>query len=388
MNDQHTYLCRSPLLCILLLLSFIPIPAGTSQVEYYTPSENSLLHDMEDHFLHDHTLIEAAFILSGVTDPDSLQDYLDWYSDLLETIRGFHFDSIDRIGSANKVFNYLHGTWLLKYQLEATTLKDIRNAKKFNCVSATVLFNLICDDLGWPTDAFETPSHVYTIFQNFTESFRVENTSPIGFNIMKNLEAYSQYLAHFYPENQVLQIGLDRLYAYENSRGRLISNTELLGLLAYNRAYFALKQSRYSEAGALVRMARQFNYDSRSNVNFEMNLYNRWSRFLFEKKQYLKAFHVLSEAVARYPDESTFTINCISAFKNALRILWIKKNWPETRGMLNAMLDLGILTDQDFYHLTDYLTEWEQYLTAQKKTNECKEVSTAIKRVSSYLSEP
>jgi len=388
LKNNISYPGRRVVLCVFLLIPLVMISAQTFGSESCTQAEKRLLQDMEDHFLHDHALIEAACILSGVTDPDSIQHYLDWYSTLLKTIEAFHFDPMDRIGSANKVFNYLHGTWLQKYQLEATTLTDIKNVKKFNCVSATVLFNLICEDLGWPTEAFETPSHVYTIFPNFTEPFRIENTSPIGFNIMKNLQAYSRYLAQFYPENQVLHIGLDRLYLYENSKGRLISNTELLGLLAYNRAYFALKQSQYLKAGDLVRLARRFNYDSRSNIAFEIGLYSQWSRFLFEKKQYNKAFQVLSEAVLRYPDEQAFSVNCRSAFQNALRACWIKKNWPATRYLLNSMLDLDILSEQDFDHLIDRLAEWEHYLNTQQRMQESKEAALYIKRLYTIIPAP
>jgi len=40
----------------------------------------------------------------------------------------------------------------------------------------------------------------------------------------------------YYAENEALKIGLDRIYAHENANGRKITNTELLGLIAYNLA--------------------------------------------------------------------------------------------------------------------------------------------------------
>ena len=204
---------------------------------------NNLLDDLErdirdrrlDRFSH----IAAAFILSGAHNETELHRYLDWYRDLVSTIKDYRFDTFDRIGSAAKVFSYLHATHLEHYNETATTLIDIVNHKQFNCVSSTILYNLVCRDLGWPTEAFETPTHTYTVFPNFTQQIMVENTIPYGFNIMENLRQYNQYLLQYYPQERRLQIGLDRIYEYENSNGRPTDNTELLGLVAYNRAYFS-----------------------------------------------------------------------------------------------------------------------------------------------------
>ena len=201
----------------------------------------SLEEDISDGYLDDYSKIETAFILSGVTHPDSMQLYLDWYDQVLNKIKSFSFDVNDPMGSAQTVFIYLHNSWLEEYALESTTLADIARSKEYNCVAATILYNLICEEMQWTCEAFETPTHVYTILKNFRQKMIVENTNHMGFNIMKNLKAYSKYLSKYYPQNDVLRIGLDRLYYHENKNGRVINNTELLGLLAYNRAYLERK---------------------------------------------------------------------------------------------------------------------------------------------------
>ena len=161
----------------------------------------SLEKDIEDGYLEEYSKIEAAFILSGVTDPDSIDRYLAWYDQLLEKIKTFSFDFNDPIGSAQTVFMYLHSEWLKTYALESTTLADIVRNKEYNCVAATILYNIICEDLDWSCEAFETPTHVYTIFSTDRGQLIVENTSSMGFNMLKNLKAYSKYLAQYYPQN-------------------------------------------------------------------------------------------------------------------------------------------------------------------------------------------
>ena len=350
----------------LLLLPVLIHSAGSGRI--------SLQEDISDGYLNEYSKIEAAFILSGVTDPDSMPRYLDWYDQLLGKIRSFSFDYGDPVGSARTVFMYLHSEWLKTYALESTTLADIVRTREYNCVAATILYNLICDDLGWSTEAFETPTHVYTIFSNFSERLLVENTSPMGFDIMKNLQAYSKYLAQFYPEKEVLRIGLDKLYYYENSQGRVITNTELLGLLAYNRAYLAKKIKEFSSAYDYVLLAQQFNERSTSNINFEIGLYYTWGHQLYAQSDYRAAFAVFADGFYRYPDNQDFRKNTIITFFRSLQDYWPVKDWPATVTLIDEMVLLEILQDGDRNTVRRILAEWQRYFTAQNNTQNIDQV--------------
>lgn len=343
--------------------------------------EEKLRDDIRDNRLDRFSRREAAFILSGATHPDSLEACLRWYQNLLGTIKDYHLDPFDREGSAGKVFSYLHSTWLLKYKEEATTLLDVIRQKQYNCVAGTILYNLLCEDLGWSTEAFETPTHTYTIFTNFGNRVMVENTSPMGFNIMRNLQEYSRYLAQFYPQKQVLQIGLDRLYAYENSKGRVIDNTELLGLLAYNRAYFAKRDSDFETAYDYVMLAQSFNRDSRSNINFEIDLYFRWGQKLYEDSRFYDSFEVFADGAYRYPDNKELANNCKVTFFNGLRQNWENKNWGLTRQMAIEMWELDLLKDADWDRLQVVLRNWATFTYQGNRRKEALEAVELLERI-------
>jgi len=353
-----------------VIFSFLLLQTAAAQ--FRSPLDSKLAQDIKDHRLDEFPLVDAAFILSGVTDDDSLQVYLDWYDDLLQTIRNYNLDMVDRIASASRVFSYLHSSWLLKYKEEATTLIDVVKSKRYNCVAATILYNLICQDLGWPTEAFETPTHTYTIFPDFGDDITVENTSPIGFNIMRNLNEYSRYLLQFYPHNQAYQIGLDRIYAYENSQGRRIDNTELLGLLAYNRAYFANKAEQYQTAYDFVLLAQDINQDSRSNTQFEISLNYRWGKQLVEQKDYQTAFKVFADAYERYWENRDFAQNCRLAFFMAQKENWQKKEWTTFQQLTDEMLNLQLLEDHDLQNLKAYMFNWIQFFQYNKPVDDLK----------------
>lgn len=354
-------------------ITALPLRGALAADSGAAPLLHKLSLDIADGQLDDMALIEAAFILSGAATADSLARYLSWYDELVRRLRGLHLDPFRRQESASTVFSYLHSFYLREYKEEATTLLDVVNRLKFNCVAGTILYNLVCADLGWPTEAFETPSHVYTIFPDFLQNVAVENTSPMGFNIMRNLQAYSSWLLQYYPEHRAAQIGLDRLYAYENSRGRKINNVELLGLLAYNRAYFAMKEDDFAAAYDFVRLAQSFNADSRSNYTFEQELYYRWGRRLYEQGAYDRAFSVFADGAWRYPGIPELIRNCQVTFLLALKRSWQEQNWPESNGLIQEMEELDLLTPEQQKEAELLLYRWADMFIRQRKGSDLQE---------------
>ncbi|MBN1154898.1 hypothetical protein JXB12_08295 [candidate division KSB1 bacterium] len=323
---------------------------------------DSLLSDIEDGRLDDFTNIEAAFIISGTEDETSLKQAIDWHQSILQKIHELNiFDVFAKEESAEKIFHFLHATWLRKYVRTATTLIDIKQNQEFNCVSATILYNLTCDELGLNTMAFETPTHVYTIFSDFGHDIMVENTTSLGFNIIKNLHNYSNYMAQYYPQNQLYKIGLDRLYTYENSKGRRISNTELLGLICYNQAYFSADRNEFEEAYNYVLMAQLFNQDSRSNVNFEISLYYRHGKRLYDLNDFHSAFQLFADAYYRYPSNSDFRLNCINSYFKSLHMDWLQKDWTRIASYTYEIADLDVLEDQHLVDIHTIFYDWAVY---------------------------
>ncbi len=366
-----------------LLLAFLSISVVAAAENIGLQAQ--LFADMEDSRLDDFTLIEAAFILSGVQSPDSLRNHIRWYEEMVQNIRAYNFDLFDKPALAQKIFAIMHSNILGEYERESTTLLDIIRRKKFNCVSATILYNLVCADLGLETKAFETPTHVYTIFSDFERRFIVENTNAMGFNIMKNLHTYSQFLLQYYPHDRRLEIGLDQLYAYENSRGRPIDNTELLGLLAYNQAYFAAQKEDFVAAYEFVLTAQQFNADSRSNIEFEKGLYFRWGSRCFRERRFFDAFSVFADGFYRYPENADFAQNTRVAFLNCLQQNWQNRNWAQTRQVIGEILELDILQVEEMKQIKFYFDRWSTYFALKQKKAPLDELNSLLKKIENDL---
>lgn len=365
-------MCKYKLILVFVASFFVSNLSGQTLLD-------KLYDDIYDGQLDDHTRIEAAFIISGADTPTKLRDAKDWYQKILADIRQKNIIKFDRIPSAESLFLYFHTTWLKDYKEKATTLLDIKDRKEFNCVSATVLYNLTCDEVGLTTEAFETPTHVYTIFSYFGDQVMVENTTSMGFNIMKNLANYSRYLAQYYPEEERLKIGLHRLYAYENSKGRKINNTELLGLVCYNLGIFNSEQKNYQKAYEFVELAQYFNEDSRSNRKFEISLYYRWGEQLFNQQDFYQAFEVLADAYYRYPDNADFRRNCHTVYLRALDSLWRKKDWERVHSIILEMNDLDILTQKGSIFQQRTLSNWIRFLIKENRKTDATEAMDLYK---------
>ncbi len=377
------------LFVIIYLYSSIYSPASPVPVKSVQSGLLETLEaDINDGRLQEFSLIEAAFIVSGATTKELLNESLRWYDTLIQEIEDKNIMVLmDQKASAERLFFFLHSNWLKTYQKEATTLLDIQQKRLYNCVSATVLYNLTCEKLGLQTMGFETPSHVYTIFTNFGEYVMVENTTTMGFNIMKNLRAYSQYLTEYYPDKLVLKIGLNQLYAYENSKGREINNTELIGLICYNQAYFAAGQENFEKAYNFVLLAQQFNIDSRSNQAFEMNLYYKWGKSLFDQQKFFDAFEVFADAVYRYEDNSDFKNNCILACKQTLNYNLMNRDWETTMRCIQEINALNILRGEDFDFQKVILDHWLHFFIQQNNTKSIQRIQQALRQIEELKSQ-
>jgi len=357
----------------LILLHFLVI-GNCSAVQHQSTLLEGLKVDLQDQSLDDFSHIKTAFILSGVQKKKQLDACIQWYHQTLEILENSSLDPFKPEESAQSVFIYLHTHHLKTYSKHATTLLDIMRTQTFNCVSATILYNLLCADLGLETQAFETPTHVYTLFTQYDKRIMVENTTSMGFNIIKNLRNYSRYLARFYPENQVLKIGLDRLYFHEQSKGRQINNTELLGLLAYNQAYLAREKNQFSKAYEWVLLAQLLNEDSRSNITFEKSLYYQWGKMLVHESRFEEAFTVYADGTYRYPEMEELANNCKLAFFHSQRDFEKKDDWNSAHQMSYEILDLDILDERDIQALTVLLDGWAGRLLFEQNRKGLKEV--------------
>ena len=91
---------------------------------------------------------------------------------------------------AKRVFTYLHDEVFTRYEARQSSVVRTLEEGTYNCVSASILFNAMLDDMGIRTAAMEAPSHAYSVFWGGGKRVEVEPTNPRGFEPFRSAAEY------------------------------------------------------------------------------------------------------------------------------------------------------------------------------------------------------
>ncbi len=109
-----------------------------------SPAERALFEDAADRAWDRHSLLTAALVASGVPQ-EQVPAYEARVARLVTELLRQDLPTVPRL-RARRLFEFLHHRVLRGgYQLEATDLRIALDQGRFNCVSATVLFNCMAE---------------------------------------------------------------------------------------------------------------------------------------------------------------------------------------------------------------------------------------------------
>ncbi|HPN82437.1 MAG TPA: hypothetical protein PLM00_03550 [Spirochaetota bacterium] len=242
--------CIGLLILLVLLPGILSAAYNTSFIptvvrQFSSPAEQKVVSELAKGNLTSYSLVEAGFIASGATSNESLARYTSRYRDLLAKIRqDLPLMDENPRSRAKKLFDLMFKHAMNAYQSEQTTLLEIFDAGHFNCVSSTLLYNLLCAEFGLKTRVAVVPGHVFSqVLPGGTTWIDAETTSSAGFNPLRE---------------RTNPGGEDRVFIEDRgqSGGKSFVDTgRLVALLYYNRGTLAHTQGRLSDAVALLMRA-------------------------------------------------------------------------------------------------------------------------------------
>jgi hypothetical protein len=241
-------------------------------------SEAELLADARDGELQ-LDLIEAALISSGVTDRSERARLL--------RVRDAHYAEIDLTAIARlplrkrapALLAGLHREILRgKFRPTATLIQDTLTGGDFNCVTATILFHDLCQRCNVPVEIVAQSGHVTSRLKTIPQE-EIETTRPDWFTR---------------PEADVV---IRSAAPSSSETKRVISPTELLGRVYYNRALAALEQKQFAKAIELLQLSLALDprdHDARENLLAGLN---NWALALCDSRDYLAAAECISRGL-------------------------------------------------------------------------------------------
>lgn len=197
------------------------------------------------------------------------------------------------------------GGLLGQYDARATTLKDVLDRRRYNCVSASVLYNLAAARLKLAVGAQLLPTHARSLLsvQEPTRLVRVavETTSALGFDPDPATEA--RILAH------VSGPSVAGARALVSEQGEVVSTRVLIGTIYVNRASItqesgdlqgAQRLFAQGEAFATSDGMRRVLRDQRAALLAQLAADDVLSE---DPKRYLRAYQTLKAAAKLGPED-------------------------------------------------------------------------------------
>jgi tetratricopeptide (TPR) repeat protein len=283
--------------------------------------EHELLSDARDGKFDCFTLLDAAFVAGGIHDPATRVRYQQQFDGWVKKI-DIQLKDLRNHGASDPllarfIFEFMHREILTGgYELQATNLKSIFEERRFNCVSATLLYCCLAAEFDLDVRGLETVGHAMSCLVLPNEQIEIESTCPRWFHLASDPKRRAELVEK--------TIGIrpdDKTKNY-----RLVSEVELVATIYYNRGLDMLAEGNF--AGSLVANATALNLDP-SNKTAHGNLLavlNNWAISLAGSGEYLEAIGLLETGIRIDPKFATFHTNILHVHRR-----WVEDLCKESR---------------------------------------------------------
>jgi len=145
--------------------------------------------------------------------------------------------------TAESILTFMHRNILRTYTIQQTRVDTIFSNGRFNCVSSSILYIILCEAMGIKTSGVITKDHAFVIVHIDDENIDVETTNRFGFDPGNRREFHDQF-------------GRLTGFTYvpaQNYRDRqTINKLELISLILNNRIAELERRNNFTEAVPLA----------------------------------------------------------------------------------------------------------------------------------------
>jgi tetratricopeptide (TPR) repeat protein len=268
--------------------------------------EERLFADAADGRWDEHSLLAAALVASGLADPEAVR----CYEKQVVRLGAELGESGTMTGSpqekAAALFAFMHERILTGgYQIDATVLTLPLDQGRFNCVSASVLFNCLAVQFDLSARGLEIPGHAMSRLKLPDGPLDVETTCPGWFRLIDDPDKQAELVEK--------TLGRRPTKGAASGKAREVSDVELVATIYYNRGVDLLGEKRFAEAVAAN--AKSLRLDP-SNTTARGNLLatiNNWAVDLDLAGHHAEAIELLRRGLALDSDYETFKVNYVHA---------------------------------------------------------------------------
>ncbi len=279
--------------------------------------EQRLFADAADGRLDRFSPLGAALVAGGVESDDSLGEYEQKAAALADGLCSPTLLAASPSQQVEAVFEFLHRRVLRGgYDLAATDLRRTLDEGRFNCVSATVMFNYFAGRLGLKCRGLEMPGHAMSRVLLAGGAIDVETTCPHWVRLPCDPQRRTATASK----------AIGAAATADRSKAREVSPIQLAAMIYYNRGVDELAAKRFSEAAAANAKSLRLdpgNATARGNL---LAVINNWSIELGNSRHFAEAMDLLRQGMAIEPGFDAFTQNYVH-----IQHQWVERLCDEGR---------------------------------------------------------
>jgi tetratricopeptide (TPR) repeat protein len=271
-------------------------PAYNMLIRNVDPVEKALFQDAQDGKWDNFNLFRAAMVAEGERDPAKIKSYEIKLDAILQKIKNKNQNnnSASAENLTRELFESLHKEIMTRqYDINCTNLSRVFETGKFNCVSATVLFNVLGEKAGLNVHALEMPGHALSRVRFAGKEMDLETTCPDWFKL-ENKDALAAATTQRVAQSEAAapnpvagnNMGNKNMQDTESAsvklaelskRSREITPVQLIATIYYNHGVDLLNEKRYAEAAMVNIKALYLDPESETAWGNLMVAINNWA---------------------------------------------------------------------------------------------------------------
>ena len=327
-------------------------------------------------------LFRAAMIVEGVRDPKLIETY----EARLDALVARVIADVRASGNASPqaltrhMFETMHKEILTKpYSIDCTELGKVMQTGHFNCVSATVLFNVLAEKAGLDVCALEMPGHALSMVR-FSDgaTMKIETTAPTWFSLQSDKErqwatqqriAPAPALTNPPTAQNVAAVPEVLTEADLTVQHREINPVQLVATIYYNIGVDLHAKKRYPEAVAANLKALFLDKKNEQAWTNLLASLNNWALDLASESKgsrYKEAAVILDQGVAIDPTYANFRANQTFVFYHWIYGLAAKGRFDDARQVYASVKERR-LDNENFQKLMSGIDLAEEKLAQQRQ---------------------
>lgn len=160
----------------------------------------------------------------------------------------------------HRLFHGIHARYLKSY-VPYSTFDEIFTTGKYDCLTATALFQLALQRLGFHQEVIETNYHIYVLVHLGGSDIMLETTDRFG-GFITDKDLIARRAASYINMEPDSKPG-NTVFAYSFQISKSISAQQVAGLLYFNRAVSAFNHQAFEACEKLLEHAAQLYPSSR-----------------------------------------------------------------------------------------------------------------------------